>query len=174
MHYRGAFRVLVHRTHTTLRLAFGEFIELCMWHCSVNYAAGSNIKRCNFIGLVWHYSTARQPGVQMMSIVLLRPFVIATERSTVYMWYVRHKKEFHTHVQYLCNSKVGVSKSWLHWPTVLYRSLPPFTTSHQRILVHEPQNLEIALREVGDFQMIVLPFGVWVIGVAPRRLWKMI
>ena len=33
--------------------------------------------------------------------------------------------------------------------------------------VHEPQNLEISLREDGDFQMIVLPFGVWVIGVAP-------
>jgi len=28
--------------------------------------------------------------------------------------------------------------------------------------VHEPENLEIALREVGDFQMIVLPFGDWI------------
>jgi len=35
------------------------------------------------------------------------------------------------------------------------------------------QNLEIALREVGDFR-IVLPFGVWVIGVAPKRVRKMI
>jgi len=40
-------------------------------------------------------------------------------------------------------------------------------------VVHEPQNLGIALREVGDFRMIVLPFGVWVIGVASRRVQKM-
>jgi len=40
-----------------------------------------------------------------------------------------------------------------------------YDTSHRRILVyHETQNLEIALREVGDFQVVVLPFGDWVIG----------
>jgi len=54
-----------------------------MWHCSVNYAAGAIVKSCKFISMIlcaifryWRL------GVQMMSIVLLRPFVIATERST--------------------------------------------------------------------------------------------
>jgi len=37
--------------------------------------------------------------------------------------------------------------------------------------VHEPQNLEIALREVGDFQDDCAA-NVWVIGVAPRRVRK--
>jgi len=47
LHYRGACRVLAHRTHNTCRPAFGKSIELCMWHCSVNYAAGAIIKRWN-------------------------------------------------------------------------------------------------------------------------------
>ena len=38
--------------------------------------------------------------------------------------------------------------------------------------VHEHQNIEISLREVEDFQMIVLPFGVWVIGIALRSVCK--
>jgi len=49
---------------------------------------------------------------------------------------------------------------------------PPQPRIKEFWFVHKPQNLEIALREVGDFQRIVLPFGVWVIGVAPRRVWK--
>jgi len=66
----------------------------------------------------------------MMSIVLLRHVVIATERST----------------DRPC-------------------ALDMYDTSHRRILVyHETQNLEIALREVRDFQVVVLPFGDWVIG----------
>jgi hypothetical protein len=53
------------------------------------------------------------------------------------------------------------------------RSLPPSQPRIKELwFVHEPQNLEIYLTEVGDFQMIVLPFGVWVIGVAPRRVRK--
>ena len=50
------------------------------------------------------------------------------------------------------------------------RSLPPSTTSHQRILVCPRTSTWIALREVRDFITIVLPFGVWVIRVAPRRV----
>ena len=47
---------------------------------------------------------------------------------------------------------------------------PPQPRIKEFWLVHEPQNHEIALREVGDFQMILLPFSVWAIGVARRRV----
>jgi len=40
------------------------------------------------------------------------------------------------------------------------------------MVCNEPQNLEIALGEIGDFQVIVLLFCVWEIGVAPRRVRK--
>ena len=37
MNHRGVYRVLVQYTHTILRSAFGESMELCVWHRSVNY-----------------------------------------------------------------------------------------------------------------------------------------
>jgi len=84
MHHRGAFRVLVHFTHTTLQPALGEFTELCMRHRSVNYAAAAIIKRCNLISMVLCAilrccQTTRSSDD---AIVLLRPVVILTERST--------------------------------------------------------------------------------------------
>ena len=39
-----------HTYHLTI--AFSESIELCVRHCSVNYAAGTIIKRCNFIAMI--------------------------------------------------------------------------------------------------------------------------
>jgi len=68
--------------------------------------------------------------------------------STLCTWYVQHSQEFHTRVQYMCDQKVGVPKSWLRWPTALY---PLPATPQPRITefwsVHEPRNHEIALRE---------------------------
>jgi hypothetical protein len=49
---------------------------------------------------------------------------------------------------------------------------PPQPRIKEFWFVHEPENLEVTLSEVGDFHMIVLPFGVWVIEVAPRRVRK--
>jgi len=51
MHHCGACSVLAHRTHTTLRPAFCESIELCMWHRPVNYTVGEIVKRCNCISM---------------------------------------------------------------------------------------------------------------------------
>jgi len=47
MYHRGAWRVLAQHTHTILRSAFGESMELCVFHRSVNYEAASIGKRCN-------------------------------------------------------------------------------------------------------------------------------
>jgi len=46
-------------------------------------------------------------------------------------WYVQHSQEFHTRVQYMCNSKVVINKSWLHWPAALYPApwQPPYAPS---------------------------------------------
>ena len=65
--------------------------------------------------------------------------------STLWTWHVRHNQEFHTHVEYMCNQKVGVPKSWLHWSAVLYRSPchPPQPRIAEFWFVREPQNLEI-------------------------------
>ena len=48
IHYGGACRVLAQHTYTILRSAFGESIELCVRHQSVNCAAEAIDKRCNF------------------------------------------------------------------------------------------------------------------------------
>ena len=38
--------------NTILRSAFCESMELCVWHCLVNYAAASISKRCNYIIMI--------------------------------------------------------------------------------------------------------------------------
>jgi len=50
---------------------------------------------------------------------------------TLYTWYVESTQEFHTQVQYMCNSEVSISKSCLYWPSVLYPAPchPPFAPS---------------------------------------------
>jgi len=52
MHHRGACRILAHRTHISLRPAIGKSIGLCIWHRSVNCAAGVIIKCCQSISMV--------------------------------------------------------------------------------------------------------------------------
>jgi len=84
MHHRGACRVLAQHTYTTSLPAFSESIELCVRHCSVNYAAGTIVKRC--FASVWYYAlysaTAGGPRVEMMSIIPLLPVAMSTDRST--------------------------------------------------------------------------------------------
>jgi len=41
-----------HTYYTTLRPAIGKSIEVCIWHRSVNYAAGAIVKRCDYISMV--------------------------------------------------------------------------------------------------------------------------
>jgi len=67
--------------------------------------------------------------------------------STLCAWYVQHSQEFHTPVQYMCNWKVGFSKSWLHWANVLYpASCHPLQPRIAEFwFVYGPQNLEIEL-----------------------------
>ena len=95
--------------------------------------------------------------------------------STLCTWYVQHSQEFQTRVQYIYDLKVRIPKSWLYWLTYCLVPAPwhpPQPPIEEFWFVDEPQNLEIASREVVDFQMIVLPIGVWVIGVVSRRVWK--
>ena len=70
-------------THTILRSAFGESMELCMWHRSVNYAAEAIGKRCNVISIILCaiLATSTKPAVYIISIILL-PVAISTDRST--------------------------------------------------------------------------------------------
>jgi len=74
-----------HTYHLTIRLrraAFGESIELFVRHRSVNYASGTIVKRCNCIGMIYCATAAGGPRVEMMSIILLLPVSISTDRST--------------------------------------------------------------------------------------------
>jgi len=49
-----------------------------------------------------------------MCIVLLRPVAISTGKTTDRpTGYVENSQEFHVLVQYMCNQKVDVLKSWL-------------------------------------------------------------
>ena len=79
--HRGVCRVLVQYTHTILRSAFGEYMELCVWYRSVNYVAVL-INSYIIIYQAPHWVAARRPGVDMMSIILFLPVEISTDRST--------------------------------------------------------------------------------------------
>jgi len=94
------------------------------------------------IALVWYYApyfaTARRSGVQMMSIVLLRPFVIATERSTdrpCTLDMFDTTRSF-TH---MFNTCVIGRLAFLNTGFIDLlsgtRSLTPSTTWHQRVLI---------------------------------------
>jgi hypothetical protein len=120
------------------------------------------------IALVWYvapYSaTARRPEVEMMCVILLQPVAISTERSTDQPC---ARDMCNTAKSFALKSNTCVIRRLVFLnlgfiDLLSYTSsLPPSTTSIKKIwFVHELQNLEIALREVWDFQMIVLPFGV--------------
>jgi len=83
-------------------------------------------------------ATARRPGVQMMSIVLLRPFVIATERSTDRPCAIDMFDTTRS-FKHMSNTCVIRRLALLNLGFIdqlsCTRSLPPSTTSHQRILV---------------------------------------
>ena len=75
------------------------------------------------IALLWYHvpygATAGGPRVEMMSIILLLPVAISTDRSTDWpcaLDMFNTTRSF-THI---CNHKVGVPKFWLYSPTVLY------------------------------------------------------
>jgi len=79
----------LHTDDTTWRPAFDGSIVLCMWHRSVNYAAGANFKRCNCISMmdvafiIWYYTpysaTTRRPGFEIISVILLQPVAISAD-----------------------------------------------------------------------------------------------
>jgi len=152
MHHRGTCRVLAPRTHSILQSAFSESIELCVRHRSVNYAAGAIGMRCNFISMILcailHYCQTTRSWDD----VYHPPFSICDLHRQIYWstlcaWYVQHSQQFLTLIQYMCNKKVDVPKSWLHWANVLYPA--PCHPLQPRIAefwsVHEPLNLEIYL-----------------------------
>ena len=120
MHHRGTCRVLAPRTHSILQSAFSESIELCVRHRSVNYAAGAIGMRCNFISMILcailHYCQTTRSWDD----VYHPPFSICDLHRQIYWstlcaWYVQHSQQFLTLIQYMCNKKVDVPKSWLHW-----------------------------------------------------------
>jgi len=107
MHHRGAYRVLAHHTHTILRSAFGESMELCVWYRSVNYATVSICKRCNYI-IMMSCATLSCQTTRSWDDVYHPPSTRCDIHrqihwSTLCAWYVQHSQEFHTPVQYMCN-----------------------------------------------------------------------
>jgi len=112
----------------------------------------------------------------MMSVILFQPVAISTEKSTdrpCARDMCSAAKSF-THESNTC---VIRRLAFLNLGSIDKLSCnaprhPPQPCIKEFWFVHEPQNLEIASREVGNFQMIVLPFGVWVIGVAQKRVRK--
>ena len=94
--------------------------------------------------LVWYYApystTARRPGVEMMSNILLQPVTVCTERSTDQPCArdMRNTAKICTHKSYTCViRKLAVTFLNLGFIDLLSctSSLPPSTTSRQRILV---------------------------------------
>ena len=110
MYHRCACRILAQDTHNILWCAFGESIELCVWHRSVNYAAGAIGKRCNFISMILQYDVMRH--ITLLTDDLDHFYQPSSTRcdlhrqihwSTLCAWYVQHSQKFHTPVQYICN-----------------------------------------------------------------------
>jgi len=140
MHHCGTCRVLAHHTYTTLQPAFSKSTRyVCgtvWWIMQQEWLSSAAI------ALVWYYAsynaTTRRPGVEMMSVILLQPVVMSTERSTD-----------RPCARDMCN----IARSFTHESNTcvirrlmfLYlglidllsctRSLLPSTTSHQRILI---------------------------------------
>ena len=144
-----------HIYHATLRLAFGELIEL--WHRSINYAAGAIVKQCNYISTILCATLRYCQTTQTISIVLLRHVVIATERSTdrPCAFDMFDTTRSFTHMSNTC---VIGRLAFLHLGFVdLMPCFPLSATLHILAFwfVHEPQNVQIALIEVGDYQVIV-------------------
>jgi len=174
MHHRAACRVLVHRTHTILRLAFGVFIQLCKWHCLVNYAAGAIVKRCNCISMLL-CAVLRCHTTRMSDDVHCTPSALcACHREVECAFDMFETTRSFTHMSNRCVIRrlAFLNLGFVDLLSCTTPCHPPQPRIKEFWFVHEPQNREIALRKVGDFKMIVLPFGVWVIGVAPRRVWK--
>ena len=128
------------------------------------------------IALVWYHApycaTARGPRVETMSIILLLPVAISTSRSTDWPCALDMFDTTRS-FKHISNTCVIRKLAFLNPGFIdllsCTRSLSPSTASHQKIVVY-PRTLKSwdCLREVGKFQMILLPFSVWVIGVAPR------
>jgi len=94
--------------------------------------------------LVWYYApnstTARRPGVEMMSDILLQPVTVCTERSTDQPCArdTRNTAKIFTHKSYTCViRRLAVTFLNLGFIDLLSctSSPPPSTTSRQRILV---------------------------------------
>jgi len=180
----------LHTDDTTWRPTFDVSIELCKWHRSVNHAAGAILKRCNCISMIdvafsiWYYTpysaTTRRPGVEIMSVILLQPVAISTETSTdrpCALDMCNTARSF-THESNTCVIRrlafLNPGFIQVYWPTVLYPAPchPPQPCIIEFWFVHEPPNLEIVLREVGNFKDECASVWHWVILVAPRRVRK--
>ena len=144
-----------HITHSTQTR---ESIELWMWPRSLNYAAGVIIKRCNR-AFVWYYAsysaTARRPGVACHPLSAYCNLHREVHWSTLCTSYVQHSQEFHTRVQHMCDWKVGVPKSWLHRPTVLY-PLPATFHNHLKI-----PRVSICRLKLNDIYMLIIRFIIY-------------
>jgi len=110
MHHRGACRVLAPHTHTILRSAFSESIELCVRHHSVNSTAGTIIKHWNWISMILCAILRYCRRTELWDDVYHPPSTRCDLHrqihwSTLCTWYVQpwHSQEFHTRVQYMCN-----------------------------------------------------------------------
>jgi len=132
-----------------------------MWHRSVNYAAGTIVKRCNCISTVlcaiMHYCQTTRSWDDVCHPPSARcDLYREVHWSTLCVWYVQHSQELHTRVQYMCDQKVGVPKSWLHWPTILF----PLPATLHNLASKNPglstnlKILSLLWGEVGNLQKI--------------------
>ena len=179
MHHRGACTVLVHRTHKHLttrirRVHRVMYVALLGELCSRSDCQELQVHQYDIMRNISLLTTRSSDDVHCTPSAICDCYR-EVDWSTLCTWYFRHNQVFHTRVQCMCNQKLGVPESWLHWPTVLYPLLchPTQPRIDEFWFVHEPQKFEIALKEVGVFEKIVLSFGVWVIGFPPRTVWKM-
>jgi len=108
IHHHCTYRVLVHHTHTILRSAFGESMELCVWHRSVNYTVGTISKRLNYIimilcAILSYWQTTRSSDDVYHPPSTCCDLHRQIHWLTLCVWYVQHGQEFHTPVQFMCN-----------------------------------------------------------------------
>jgi len=133
------------------------------------------------IALIWFHSpyiaTARRPGVEMTSVMLLPPVSISAERSTDQpcarnmcntAWSFTHESN-----TCVIRRLVFLNLGFIH----LLSCTCSLTTLHN--LSSQDAGLSTNLKilrlfweKMGISKMIVLLFGVWVIGVVPRRVRK--
>ena len=122
----------VHTYHLTIRLR--RVHRFCVWHRSVNYAAGAIGKRRNFIILILCAILRYCQTTRSWDDVYHPPFTRCDLHRQIYWltlcaWYMQHSQSF-THQSNTC-----VIRRLAFLNLGFIEQMSPSTTSHRRILV---------------------------------------